>query len=58
MEMLSCPAGAAARVFSPEVVRVPVKVILYRQAMAENGQGDRPLPLGPALPFDHVWYQQ
>lgn len=41
-----------------EVVRVPVQAILYLQAMAENGQGDRPKPLGPALPSGHVRYRQ
>ncbi|MEB3242817.1 MAG: hypothetical protein VKO44_04195 [Cyanobacteriota bacterium] len=41
-----------------ELVRVPVRTFLYRQAMAENGQGDRPLPLGPAPPFGHVRYWQ
>ncbi|MFN9628759.1 MAG: hypothetical protein ACK59A_00800 [Cyanobacteriota bacterium] len=58
MEILTCPAGNAARLLSAEVVRVPVRVMLYRQAMAENGHGDQPKPLGPALPFNHVCYQQ
>jgi hypothetical protein len=43
---------------SAEVVRVPVQTILYLQPMAENGQGDRARPLGPALPRDHVRYRQ
>jgi hypothetical protein len=43
---------------SVEVVRVPVKTILYVQAMAENGRGDRPKPLGPTLPCDQVCYRQ
>jgi|688.fasta_scaffold1949818_1 hypothetical protein len=58
MEILTRPAGSVPRVLSAEVVRVPVKVMLYRQAMAENGQGDQPKALGPALPFGHVCYQQ
>lgn len=41
-----------------EVVRVPVQAILYLQAMAENGLGDRPKPRGPALPCGHVSYLQ
>jgi hypothetical protein len=58
MEMLSRPAVSAPRAWSPQIVRVPVRATLYRQAMAENGQGDRPQPLGPALPSGHVCYQQ
>ena len=40
------------------MVRVPVKTILYLQAMAENGLDDRPKSLGPALPSGHVLYRQ
>jgi hypothetical protein len=58
MEFLSDLAFSPLRARSAEVVRVPVKTILYWQAMAENGQGDRPKPLGPALPRDHVCYWQ
>lgn len=58
MERLSDRAVSPPRARSTEVVRVPVKTILYVQAMAENGQGDRPKPLGPALPWGHVCYQQ
>jgi hypothetical protein len=46
------------QVLPSEVVRVPVRAILYLQAMAENGHGDRPKPLGPAFPCGHVCYQQ
>ncbi len=53
-ESAVCPPLAR----SAEVVRVPVKTILYVQAMAENGLGDRPKSLGPALPHDHVRYWQ
>jgi hypothetical protein len=56
------PDGAMApvppQVLPSEVVRVPVRAILYLQAMAENGHGDRPKPLGPAFPCGHVCYQQ
>jgi hypothetical protein len=58
MNLLSDPAPRAVRVGPAEVVRVPVPTILYLQAMAENGHGDRPRPLGPSLPSDHVRYRQ
>jgi hypothetical protein len=58
MELCSDRVVSPLRGRSAEVVRVPVKTILYVQAMAENGQGDRPKPLGPALPWGHVCYQQ
>lgn len=58
MELLSDLAVSPLRARSAEVVRVPVKTLLYLQAMAENGQGDRPKPLGPALPWGHVCYWQ
>ncbi len=58
MDLLSDPALRAARVSPAEVVRVPVPTILYLQAMAENGQGDRPIPLGPSLPTNQVRYRQ
>jgi hypothetical protein len=52
------PNGEALAVLPDEVLRVPVQAILYLQAMAENGQGDRPKPLGPALPGGYVRYRQ
>lgn len=58
MEMLSPLAVSPPGAWSPQIVRVPVQAIRYRQAMAENGQGDRPQPLGPALPSGHVCYWQ
>jgi hypothetical protein len=58
MEVLNDPAVRCHRPRSEEVVRVPVKTILYLQAMAENGREDRPKSLGPALPASHVLYQQ
>ena len=58
MEVLNDPAVHWHRARSEEVVRVPVKTILYLQAMAENGLDDRPKSLGPALPAGHVLYQQ
>ena len=58
MEVLPNPAVSAPRTGSTEVVRVPVKTILYRQAMAEHGEGDRPKSLGPALPSGHIRYWQ
>ena len=58
MEVLSNPAVHPRQARRAEVVRVPVKTILYLQAMAENGRDDRPKSLGPALPWDHVYYQQ
>ncbi|MFN9623244.1 MAG: hypothetical protein ACK587_10495 [Cyanobacteriota bacterium] len=58
MEQLSDLAVTSPQARSAEVVRVPVKTILYLQAIAENGQGDRPKPLGPALPWGHVCYRQ
>jgi len=53
--------GTDGNLFRPlpsEVLVVPVQAILYLQAMAENGQGDRPKPLGPALPSGYVRYRQ
>ena len=55
--------GSASHLAPPQVlpsvvVGVPVQAILYLQAMAENGQGDRPKPLGPALPAGYVRYRQ
>ena len=58
MEVLNDPAVRCHRARSEEVVRVPVKTILYLQAMVENGREDRPKALGPALPAGHVLYQQ
>lgn len=52
------PNGETLAVLPDEVVRVPVQAILYLQAMAENGHGDRPKPLGPALPGGYVRYRQ
>jgi hypothetical protein len=50
--------GNLIRPLPSEVLVVPVQAILYLQAMAENGQGDRPKPLGPALPSGYVRYRQ
>lgn len=53
--------GTDGNLFRPlpsEVLVVPVQAILYLQAMAENGQGDRPKPLGPALSSGYVRYRQ
>jgi hypothetical protein len=58
MEIASRSAVSPACAWSPQIVRVPVRTTLYRQAMAENGQGDRPQPLGPALPSGYVCYAQ
>ena len=58
MRVLREPAVSPARAKPEELVRVPVKTILYLQAMAENGQDDRPKSLGPALPWGHVCYRQ
>ena len=58
MEVLNDPAVRWHRARSEEVVRVPVKTLLYLQAMAENGLDDRPKSLGPTLPSGHVLYQQ
>jgi hypothetical protein len=58
MEGLSDLAVSLPRAKSAKVLRVPVKTILYLQAMAENGQEDRPMSLGPAYPWNHVCYQQ
>lgn len=52
------PDGRPLGPLPSEVVVVPVQAILYIQAMAENGQGDRPKPLGPALPSGYVCYPQ
>jgi hypothetical protein len=52
------PDGRPLRPLPSEVVVVPVQAILYLQAMAENGQGDRPKRLGPALPSGYVCYPQ
>ncbi|MEB3317152.1 MAG: hypothetical protein VKO39_03290 [Cyanobacteriota bacterium] len=58
MEVLSNPSVSLCQARRTEVVRVPVKTILYLQAMAENGREDRPKSLGPALPWGHVYYQE
>lgn len=52
------PDASPFRPMPSEVVVVPVQAIVYLQAMAENGQADRPKPLGPALPCGHVRYRQ
>ncbi len=52
------PSIDGARLLPSEVVRVPLRSILYLQAMAENGRGDQPKPRGHALPFGHVCYRQ
>lgn len=56
---LGGPSGMeGAGVLPSELVRVPVRAILYLQAMAENGADDRPKPRGHALPYGHVSYRQ
>jgi hypothetical protein len=56
---LEGPSGLeAAGVLPSEVVRVPLRAILYLQPMAENGADDRPKPRGHALPHGHVSYRQ
>jgi hypothetical protein len=58
MDVIANPVVCPSRARSAEVVRVPVPTILYLQAMVENGQGDRPKPMGPTLPIGHVCYRQ
>lgn len=58
MDMSREPAVGPPLARSVELVRVPVRTLLYRQAMAENGRGDRPKPLGPSLPCDQICYLQ
>jgi len=57
-EPMAAPERNPLQALPVEVVKVPVQAILYLQAMAENGQGDRPKPLGYALPSGYVRYQQ
>jgi hypothetical protein len=57
-EPKATPGRSPLQALPVEVVQVPVQAILYLQAMAENGQGDRPKPLGPALPSGYVRYRQ
>jgi hypothetical protein len=58
MDVLIFPEVRPVKLLAPEVVRLPVQTFLYQQAMAENGQGDRPKPLGVGLPWGHVFHQQ
>jgi hypothetical protein len=58
MDVATPSAVSGVKLLSPAVVRVPVKTILYRQAIAENGQGDGPKPIGVALPSGHISYPQ
>jgi hypothetical protein len=58
MDAFTDPVVSLSRAWSPTLVRVPVKTIVFQQAMAENGEGDRPRPLGPAMPSGHVRYRQ
>jgi hypothetical protein len=55
---MAAPERSPLQALPVEVVKVPVQAILYLQAIAENGQGDRPKPLGYALPSGYVRYQQ
>jgi hypothetical protein len=58
MDVVTHPAVSRVNRVSAEVVRVPVTTLLYQQAMAEHGEGDRPRPMGFGLPSGHVSYRQ